>query len=90
MKNIIKSQIVQDDIGEVKIRIVKNSSYGDKDSEVLLEGLRKCLGREIEIMFEFVDNIERTKSGKYRWVVSSAHKKRKSLISQLSEMQSLS
>ncbi|MGR3173241.1 MAG: phenylacetate--CoA ligase family protein [Candidatus Scalindua sp.] len=75
MKNIIRSQIVQDDIYHIKIKIVKNNSYSNEDSKILLEGLSKCLGRTMKVTLEFVDDIERTKNGKYRWVVSNVHKK---------------
>jgi len=75
MKNIIKSQIVQDDIQHIKVKIVKNNYYSNQDSKILLEGLRKCLGRNMKIILEFVNNIERTKNGKYRWVISNVHRK---------------
>ncbi|MFQ5786444.1 MAG: phenylacetate--CoA ligase family protein, partial [Thermodesulfobacteriota bacterium] len=75
MKNIIKSQIVQDDIHVVKIKIVKNGFYNNEDSKILLEGLHECLGRNMQIVLEFVDDIERTKNGKYRWVISNVHRK---------------
>lgn len=75
MKNIIKSQLVQDDIHVVKIKIVKNRFYHNGDSKILLEGLHKCLGRNMQIVLEFVDEIERTKNGKYRWVISNVHRR---------------
>jgi len=75
MKNIIKSQIIQDSLEDVKVKIVKNNFYNQEDSEILLGGLRKCLGRSMNITLEFVDDIERTKNGKYRWVISHANRK---------------
>lgn len=75
MKNIIKSQIVQEADGRVRIKIVKNRCYGNKDSQILLQGLRGCLGRESGIILEFVDDIARTENGKYRWVISRFPKK---------------
>ncbi len=75
MKNIIRSQIVQNDIQHVKLKIIKNNCYSNQDSNILLEGLRKSLGRNMNIILEFVDDIKRTKNGKYRWVISNVHRK---------------
>lgn len=75
MKNISKSRIVQDDTRGIRVQIVKTDSYSGEDSRVLVEGLAKCLGSEMEITLEFVDDIERTKNGKYRWVISNVQRK---------------
>jgi len=70
MVNIKKSQIIQDDVRSLKVKIVKSEKYSNNDSKILLEGLQKCLGDEMKIQLEFVEDIPRTKSGKYRWVIS--------------------
>lgn len=75
MKNIIKSQIIQDDIRHIKIKIVKSGSYTNEDSIILSDGLRKCFGKDMEITLEFVEDIPRTKNGKYRWVISNVHRR---------------
>lgn len=75
MKNIVKSQIIQDDFEHIRVKIVKNAFYNNDDSKVLLAGLLKCLGNDIKITLEFVDDIARTKNGKYRWVISNVHRK---------------
>ena len=75
MRNIKKSQIIQDDVHAVKIKIVKNEQYSKKDSGLLIGGLKKCLGNDIKITLEFVDDIARTKNGKFRWVISNVQRK---------------
>ena len=65
------SQINQDKIGHIIVKIVKNENYTDKDQEKLDIELRKRLGRDIDIEYEFVDDIPRTKAGKLRFVISN-------------------
>ena len=64
------SQIIQDKIGYILVKIVKDDNYTDQDQEKLDIELRKRLGGDIDIAYEFVDNIPRTKAGKLRFVVS--------------------
>lgn len=70
MVNIRMSQIIQEDIRNIRVKIVKNEMYSDQDSQILLDGLQKCLGTEMIIHFEFEEDIPRTTNGKYRWVIS--------------------
>lgn len=70
MVNIVKSQLVQPEVGRLTVRIVRRPSYTERDSRVLVEGLRQRLGPRIRIDLEFVDDIARSARGKYRWVVS--------------------
>ena len=65
------SQIIQDKIGHIIVKIVKDDNYIDKDREKLDIELRKRLGRDIDIEYEFVDDIPRTKAGKLRFVISN-------------------
>jgi len=74
MVNIVKSQIVQEDPTNVTVKIVKNDSYSDDDSRILLDRMRKCLGPDVRVGLEFVDDIPRTKHGKYRWVISKVRR----------------
>ena len=84
------SQIIQDEIGHILVKIVRDNNYTDKDKETFMtQGdthdhennkvfsyqrldieLRKRLGDDIDIEYEFVDDIPRTKAGKLRFVVS--------------------
>jgi phenylacetate-CoA ligase len=70
MHMIEESQIIQEDPGHVRIKIVRRPDYQDKDSQHLLNELGKRLGEGMKIEIEFVDSIERTKNGKFRWVIS--------------------
>ncbi|WP_138419843.1 phenylacetate--CoA ligase family protein [Aquibacillus sediminis] len=70
MTNIYEAQIIQKNIGEIKIKIVKGSNYGKEDESVLLNKMRLKLGDSEKIALEYVDEIPRTKNGKLRFVVS--------------------
>lgn len=68
--NIERSQIIQGTKDKIIIKIVKRPAYAEKDSEFLLKELRSRVGPNMDIELEFVDDIPRTKAGKYRWIVS--------------------
>ena len=70
MENVTESQIIQEDLLYIRILVVKNEKYGNADEAQLLQSFRDRLGEEIEIVIEYPDTIPRTKSGKYKWVIS--------------------
>lgn len=70
LENVVMSQIVQYKTDEIVVNIVKNEKYCNDDSELLLSALSERLGGEINIELNFVENIEREKSGKFKWVKS--------------------
>lgn len=63
------AQIVQNSIDNIIIRVVKEDGYGMSDEQSILKGARERLGDEMMINFEYVDDVERTKNGKYRFVL---------------------
>jgi phenylacetate-CoA ligase len=69
-KNIVESQIIQERIDLVRIRIVKNERFSLEDERELLKSLHERLGDKIRITLDFVQEIPREKSGKFRWVIS--------------------
>ncbi len=70
IKNIEKSQIIQEDYNNIIVNIVRKNDYSESDSELLVNGLAERLGSEIKINIVFVEDISRTRNGKYRWVIS--------------------
>lgn len=70
LKTIIESQIIQESVDELVVRVVKGPNYLSSEGDQLISGLRERLGDQIGIRIEFVDKIERTSAGKYRWVIS--------------------
>ena len=65
-----ESQIVQEDVDCLRVKIVRREGYTDNDSDKLVAALRERVGPSIRIDLEFVDHIPRTKAGKFRWVIS--------------------
>ena len=68
--NIREAQIYQKQQGQIELRIVKGQSYTDKDEQELLKETHKRVGEDMELVVRYVDAIERTRTGKLRFVVS--------------------
>ena len=68
--SIREAQIVQKDINDIVIRIVKTDAYSSFDEKKTTKGLRERLGKSMKISYEYVEKIPRTKSGKMRLVIS--------------------
>ena len=68
--NIEKSQIIQNKLDEIIIKIVPRPSYSEDDTKKLINEFQSRVGNSVKINIEYVDDIERTKSGKFRWVIS--------------------
>ncbi|MBF0344351.1 MAG: phenylacetate--CoA ligase family protein [Nitrospirae bacterium] len=64
------SQIVQENIDEMTIKIVRAPTYTKHDETTLLANLRDRVGNVIRINMEFVNDIPLTKAGKLKFVVS--------------------
>ena len=73
---IAAAQVVQDDWGLFRLRIVPGESYSDAEGERAAKTLRGYLG-EGEIRVELVDEIERTASGKFRALVCNIPNERR-------------
>lgn len=73
--HVHEAQFRQDRPESVEIRIVKGPGYDAFNQEtLLLSETRKRLGSDIDIKIQYVDRIERTKSGKLRFVISTIGK----------------
>ena len=67
--NVKRFQFYQEKKGEIILRIVKADNYNTKDTEDINKELYKKLGPNIELKIEFVDEIPRTKRGKYKYLI---------------------
>jgi phenylacetate-CoA ligase len=65
--HVREAQIVQTRLDEIVIRVVRENGFDEKP--VLAEA-RQRLGDSIKIRFEYVNAIERTAAGKFRFIVS--------------------
>ena len=71
LTSIEASQIIQEDLDHVRIKIVPTPAYTDHDGEILIDGLKERLGNAVDVCIEKVDVLERTKAGKFKWVISN-------------------
>lgn len=71
VKGILKFQIIQEHLTEVKLKVIVNEQYTDNEGEKIILAIRSKLGDETNVKIEVVDSIEPTGSGKHRWVISN-------------------
>jgi phenylacetate-CoA ligase len=67
--DIREAQIVQEEIGRFRIRVVPGTRWSPASEKALCQALRNLVG-EAEIGVDLVPQIERTWAGKYRVIVS--------------------
>ncbi len=68
--NVREAQIYQSVAGAIEVRIVKGVNYRESDEVDLLREIRSRLGHDLRIAVNYVKQIEKTRSGKLRFVVS--------------------
>lgn len=68
---VAEAQLLQDEPGALTIRLVKRSSYTDRDTDLILAAARFRLGSDFRISLDFVDKIPRTSNGKFQFIRSS-------------------
>jgi phenylacetate-CoA ligase len=70
MNSIEQSQIIQKEHDRIIIKIVPRRDYTLADSDHLIREMKTRLGNEVRVEIEMVERLERTSSGKFRWVIS--------------------
>ena len=68
------SQLIQEDITNITLNIVTDSNYNEAEEKNLLDNFQYRVGPNIKLTVQYLDKIERSKSGKYRWVISKVEK----------------
>ncbi len=67
-----QAQIVQKCLSKLTVKVIKNNNWQGKMSEdYLRKEFRKRIGNDLDIVFEYPKKIEKTKSGKVRFVIST-------------------
>lgn len=67
---IREAQIYQDTPGVIVVRVVASSAFTNDDETSLLAEMRKRVGEEADIRFEYVESLPRGGTGKLRFVHS--------------------
>ena len=70
VQHVREAQIVQTRLDELVLRVAKADGFNSLDEQVILNEARQRLGDSIRVRFEFVDRIERTAAGKFRFLIS--------------------
>jgi len=70
MSGIASFQVVQNAADRVNVSIVPGAGFREGDGELVKSSLRTVLGRAVAVDVRTVTAIERTRSGKFRYVVS--------------------
>ncbi len=70
VNNIIAAQIIQRSLEKTEIKVVRGNSYSKKDENLILENFLLRVGENVNVEFNYVNSIPRTKNGKFRSVVS--------------------
>jgi phenylacetate-CoA ligase len=65
------SQLVQNKVGELIIRVVPKKSFTDSIKELILSDMRNNFGEFIDAQIEVVDEIAWTKAGKRRIIINN-------------------
>lgn len=73
-RTIKECQVVQKKLGEVCLRIVKRDNYSTETEKELIKNIRSMISPTMAVTFEYVDEIPRTKAGKFKAVVSELPK----------------
>ncbi len=68
--NLERCQIIQEEIGEVIIRVQPRAGYSESDGQELVSQLGRRLGRGTRIRIQLVDRLELSPTGKERFIVS--------------------
>ena len=69
------AQIYQSEIGQIEIRIVKDSNYTEDEEKKLISEITMRMGNKLNFKILYVDKINKTKSGKFRFIVSDINTK---------------
>lgn len=70
MVHVREAQIVQQEPGRIRVRLVRGSGYAEADEKQLRREFAQRLGVDVDIDIEYVEQLPRTRSGKLRFVIS--------------------
>ena len=73
-RTIRECQVVQKKLGEINLRIVRRDNYSVETEKEIEKKIHTLISPTIKVVFEYVDEIPRTKAGKFKAVVSEINK----------------
>ncbi len=73
LEGIKNTQIIQNELGAVIVKLVKKSEFDPKSEDFMIWELRKMLGESLKIEVEYVTDIPPEPNGKYKMVVQNVY-----------------
>lgn len=70
LSNIKRSQVAQVDKTTWEVRVVPGKDYSEEISKKLVENVKTMVDPTVEVTVRLIDEIPKTASGKFRWVVN--------------------
>ncbi len=70
LRGIIRSQIIQEEVSRVTVRLEVTAGFDPQQETQLLEALRDRLGEDMDLAIERWEELPSEPSGKFRWVIS--------------------
>ena len=67
---ILESQIYQEASGRIILRIVPRPNFTIQDADCLIEGIKRFAGSDATVIVQTLNEIPRSATGKFRWLVS--------------------
>ena len=68
--NVKEVQIVQEQLGEITVRLVRRPGYSTSDEADIGREIQRWISPRLAVRFEYVPEIERERNGKFRAVLS--------------------
>ena len=68
--HIIEGQIIQEALDQIQVKVVATESFGEADIQEIVHRVQQRLGEGVFVTVETVIEIPRTKSGKFKAVIS--------------------
>ena len=70
LNSVEASQIIQKEHDRIIIKVVPRQDYSQADTAHLIREMKARLGDDVRVEIQMVDQLERSSSGKFRWVIS--------------------
>lgn len=71
VNNIQEVQIIQNKMDEIIVKVVKLENFNKNDLNLLKDRLKERLGNKVSIKVVFVNQIKRTRAGKFKFIISN-------------------
>lgn len=68
--HVIEGQIIQETLTKIRVKIVPTEGFVEADKNDIANRVHQRLGNQVNVVVELVPSIERTKSGKFKAVIS--------------------